>query len=717
MFHGVGRLLIVVVATICLPGAGQESVAPPASQPDHADTIRDQPRMGAQAARQEFQKLPWAVKLGMRSLEVEQAFPLIDRVVLVPDAATYVDELSKWSPRGRWPVLFDEGRYAPMFVRRFQPAQLYRRESVNDDWRSKDKLTRQRVLESVVIKTFSGNPAQHTLRETFASQGFTPAGIVVCTVDDPAWTAGVALAAGHGQVLAWLDERFGAPNDVMEDGAAQRLIAAVESLLSKEPYAWKELGDEIDAITICRDMAVKADIILPPAVKANVGGQYAVGPCALTDLIGRDVAASGSRYAVCGWVFGSEARCAYAAMCSLFLSRERLWLHNTYSEDGALGSYGMAEAQTTLRQSGFTASSFGARDADISAWQRMLIGGISTDLLMMNTKGYTDFFDLSTGQAHPQDVPVLNTPLALHLAHSWSLSAPANAATVGGAWLERGAYAMVGSSYEPYLQAFVPPALLARRITSIVPFLPGSRWWNDEGPFSKAWRIVTIGDPLMVLPPPGKYVKQRVKGDAPPTRGYVDLHESVKALMREALSDESAGAGKAEGGGEAAGPGKKLAQAMSILDMLGKDDVAVQFWRLAGANGRAGAAAARAALPALFRQREVEAFTKAWDMLSRELRDDLAVTMLWHLFEPRLAGAGAGAAGVDDNALIQLQMNIRGPAPQFDLERLAPHLVRRFGKAHALGVIERELTKFPPGPPGPSAEAHQKLSEMVKQYR
>ena len=45
--------------------------------------------------------LHWAIKLGLRVEEVNQSFGLIDRVVLVPDGATYLDELSKWTQAGR----------------------------------------------------------------------------------------------------------------------------------------------------------------------------------------------------------------------------------------------------------------------------------------------------------------------------------------------------------------------------------------------------------------------------------------------------------------------------------------------------------------------------------------------------------------------------------------------------------------------------------------
>ena len=101
-------------------------VQPAFAQPPHAPA---QPP----ASQPQQQQLHWGSKLGWRSLQVTQAARVVDRVVLVPDAATYVDEIRKWSTRpdgGRWRVLIEDDVFAPMFVRRFNPAELIRREKV-----------------------------------------------------------------------------------------------------------------------------------------------------------------------------------------------------------------------------------------------------------------------------------------------------------------------------------------------------------------------------------------------------------------------------------------------------------------------------------------------------------------------------------------------------------------------------------------------------------
>ncbi|MHC4711022.1 MAG: hypothetical protein ACYTA3_11540, partial [Planctomycetota bacterium] len=107
---------------------------------------------GQQSPR-EPQAVHWAAALGMRVARVNAAFPTVDQVVLVPDEATYVEELSRWSPRGRWPVLFADDLLAPMFIRRFKPAHVIRR----DPGAGATSVTRQQ-LEAVVVRAWGGDP-------------------------------------------------------------------------------------------------------------------------------------------------------------------------------------------------------------------------------------------------------------------------------------------------------------------------------------------------------------------------------------------------------------------------------------------------------------------------------------------------------------------------------------------------------------------------------
>ncbi len=120
---------------------------------------------GQPATTASSRALHWAIKLGLRVEQVNQSFGLIDRVVLVPDGATYLDELSKWTPAGRWPVLFEDDHLAAMFIRRFRPHQVVRRESIGT--LVPDPEARRSRMEGVAIRAWGGDSAVHTLRQAF----------------------------------------------------------------------------------------------------------------------------------------------------------------------------------------------------------------------------------------------------------------------------------------------------------------------------------------------------------------------------------------------------------------------------------------------------------------------------------------------------------------------------------------------------------------------
>jgi hypothetical protein len=640
--------------------------------------------------------LPWPVKLGVRSQMVMGGFPLIDRVVLVPDGATYLDEISKWSGKGRWPVLFDDNKLAPMFVRRFKPAQLIRRESVGPDALPQDRLARQQAIDRALVRIIGGDPQTQTARHSLAQQNYAPPGVIVSAPDDPAWTAAIGLAAARGQLIAWMsNENFGSPDDELNQDAAERLISHVESLLAQtcaavdgmQALSYRALGDDVDAITICRSIANRARMMLPGPLRADPGGPHNDGPVAITDLLGRN--ADSTRYAIVGWIFGDEARCAYMAMCSLFLPRDRATLWNTYPQSAEWNAYSMASAASMWEKSGVATQHMDGPAADVRAWLRKMPGGWSTDVVVINSKGNSDFFDLSSGTAYPIDVPVLNEPAALHLIHSWAMQSPANRGSVGGRWLDHGAYAAVGSCWEPYLAAFVPPGELANRWLSFVPFLAGSRWWDGQSPVSKPWRVVTIGDPLMVFAPPENVAKARVQQ---PADYGIDVAERVKNLMREAAKERSTA---------------KFAEAISILNMLGRDDVAAELWRMAAGQQCADKAVARAALDPLFRRRDQEEFLRAFSMASELAHNDsLAVDMLWHLYTPRLTPGNTVSA----EAMAVLEHAVRHPQPQRDVERLAAQLSKAFGNGRALALIQREIKKTN------ASDAKQALAELMDRY-
>lgn len=624
----------IVIHSLCLVAVAQPSETPAAQQ----------------------QEVPWPVRLGLRSLQVEQAFPLIDRVVLVPDAATYLDELAKWSPRGRWPVLIEDSVLSAMFIRRFRPAQVIRRESIGDA-----PITREAV-EQTVITAFGADPAMQSIRQAFEMHQFVPAGVIVTSLNDTAWPAAAALSAGRGQPLIWIDDQYGQPDGMISRREVDDLAAQIEDGLVSLGWTYNQLGSDIDAITICRRMAGRVNLPRPD------NGQ--MEPAAMTDYLGRRSDNRAERYALVGWIFGSESRSAYMAMCSLFLPRVNVVMYDTYNhgEPGGWAQYDMTPATGLLSEHGFEVTHLNERRANEVGWLGMIANGIATDLFVMNSRGNAHEFGVHGSMIWAPDVPILNTPIALHLTHSWSLRSPENINSVGGRWLDRGAYAYVGSMQEPYLAAFVPPTMLATRWVNRIPFLVGARYWTaNPAPFGGPWKVNTIGDPLMLLAPPLQHNKQRISQTAEYGEDLFARAEQLLAAVRNEPDPRT------------------LADTIALLDLIGRDDIALPLWRLASSLGDEHARlASRAALGPLFRARDADGFMRAWLLLPH--RDDLATDMLWHLFSPRLSM-------LDEDSLLQMQAAIRRPAAHVDIRRLAPHLARRISSQHVRSLIERELDR------------------------
>jgi hypothetical protein len=594
-----------VILGLALGAAGAAGAAARAGQAAGAP-----PEKPAEPARVAVTDLPPALRLGARVNLIQRQVAVIPVLVVVSDERSFVAAVGAWRVgKGgayRFPVLIDDGSHAARqriarFVRAFRPETVVRFAAADDvPALPGDAAGRGRVIADAAAGTW-GAASSGELGGVFRGAGFEPPGVVVAWPDDPAWPGALALAAGRGQPILWIKPVDGASvSGAWPVEEADKLARQIRGGLDELKWAYDAGGDAIEGVTLCLHVPVK--IHLGPGDQRQA--------LSVTDVIGRDSAEPRkARWAWAGQIFGGASASAYSAMCSLFLMPDRAWLFDSYDSGQPWVLWDMTETGKIFSGAGIDATVVDAPGgAGLDAWRRASVWGVEAGLIGVTTKGNADFFDLAQGQGRSVDVPLLKRPAAACFVHSWSANDPGNRRTIGAVWLERGAYIYTGSVHEPFLQAFVPTPVLARRLLAGFPW--GAAVRIDERP---AWKIATLGDPLMTLGPAGPRVSAPL-----PLRGVSELGDALPGLLKE----------------------KRFVEALHLLGTLARDaDAARLVLALArdgehpltpeaGAAGLASAffagdraalvAAGRAAAPILSDQGRVEREGLA------ELRD-----MLW----------------------------------------------------------------------------------------
>ena len=648
------RVLLHVLILLLLSFAFSTSttIGSPA-QDSESPTVTTVPATTQDPGNLEFSKRAWPQKLGIRSAFFARQWPAVDTVVLVPDVATWLDEITKWNMKvGRWPVLIEDDYYTHLFVRRFAPSTIIRRPSIGtllpDDPVQLEALVRRKR-----ITAWAGEDAASsgkTMNDLFRESKWPPPGIVATSFGDPAWPAALTLAIARGQLLRTFDTEFSDIGASVDTSNTTLLRTKVEKMFKESGWSWGKLGDQLQTFTLCRDFSVRARPLLPGSARINLQGVELNSPdppIALTDFIGRD--SELNRFAVCGWIFGDQVRCIYMAMCSVFIDRSSVALFNAYESRSGAEAYRITPAAQELKRAGFEVTSQTIeRNASLQGWRRLVLGGLDSDVLFMNTSGQSARMELAGGDiGHTSDIPSLHQPLALQLIHSFSLQSPASPWTIGARWLDRGVYAYVGSCNEPFLAAFKSPLQVVKWIPNYAPFLVASRQY--QGPMSKPWRVVTIGDPLMLIERPGVNPVKRVVQGRPLQEGESDLRRDV---LRQLRSDQGADA-----------------EVYRDLILLNQDDLAISLWERD--RELAGSAEAEAILPLLFQRRQFANLVQAYRMIDEPTLN--AKNLLWTSSLPRLS---------ELNSVIDLEMlegALREHLMSNDLDILIPHIRRLKG--------------------------------------
>ena len=585
--------------------------------------------------------VPPEIALGVRVESVRRRLPVVPVVVVVRDARSYVAAIGGWSLDGRYPVLIDTGTLRAAedigrFVRAFEPDAVV---TWNADIPAEPWEVESAALEALCRAWgVEGEPSVEALRAAWEGLGFVPPGVVVASGQDGAWTAAVALAAGRGQPIIWLAGLDQHVNRSATRSAVEGLASKIERACEQTGFKWRELGDAIDAVSLCLNMPVR----------------YALSgkdEAALTDRIGR-IDGGVQRWAWAGQIFGNESRAAYRAMCGLFLPVRTAWLFDGYQPDRPWSSYDMTPAAEGLRTGGIETTLFDTPRQGEHDWRLAASRPLGADLVLINSSGNRGFFDLRPGRCVSGDVPILDRPTIVHMVHSWSAVAPGRVETVAGRWLQRGAYAYAGAVQEPYLSAFVTNDLLVRRLLAPTPMGVAMRQTG-----SPLWKITFLGDPLITFGPPATRVES-----TPPLDDAENLSQRLSRVLRQ----------------------KRYAEAARVLVMLGRDGDAV---RLAAGVQRDEPTAFDEALAQTlvfpsFRTGNTELLIKAFERLSpaaagRESRRDA----LWNALWPKLTGRPHA------DVLGLLERNIRDDNVARDAIDLAGAMRRAFGGDRARAVL------------------------------
>lgn len=576
---------------------------------------------------------PPPVALGRRVEALRMNLKVRPTVVIVSSPSDFVRVIAKWSLVERYPVLIDDGSARARediarFVRAFAPKSVVRWEFAGAaEDRLPDDAAEFREAIEAASRLAWGAKDQATLEEVWKQSGFTPMGVVVASPDDPAWTGALALSAGRGEPILWLESKASTVSQWITEDQASAMDRTLAGMLDDLGRPWRASGDEIEAITLCLNAG------------ANINGPS--GKLALTDALGRND--DGARGAYVGIVHGDGSRAAYRAMCALFLQPAGAWLFDGYKADMA-PPYALPPAANLFDRAKLEVSMNAPPAGNLMHWRKRTLQGVDFGFIHVNTSGNADFFDLTPGRAFVGDVPFLNRPAIVHFIHSFSLQSAGDPQSIGGRWLENGAYCYYGSMDEPFLNAFLPASMVTTRLLVGAPFAAAVR--HDD---KRVWKCNLFGDPLTTIGRPAPRHNEPLN-----LEGAKNLDDEMKAALKA----------------------QRLEGAATALVLLGRDTDAVRIASAALSEGGKAATPAFAviALPAAFREKSDTLFYDLYARLTPDVQGDALVRdMLWQT-------AREGLEATEDRRLLSwLRANIREECMCDDAEAIAPALRRVFG--------------------------------------
>jgi hypothetical protein len=614
-------------------GAGRQPGTPAAPGQTQSVTL---PELFAQIGRAEPIR-----RAGLRADLLRRAQQVAPTVVIVSDARSYLAAIAGWEGPRRFPVLWDDGSIGSReniarFVRAFAPETVLRFEAGDETpaW-PRARADREAMALSVLAKASDERmPDFDSFLRDLRAAGVAAPGIVLTDVDDTAWPAAVALAAGRSQPIGFI-ENPSTLNPPLTPAQADLLEEAAQRVATTTGMAWQGIGDDIDAVTLCLNTGTR--------IKTGEGARDILST---TDRVGRTGEnGTGRRWAHTGQIFGSSPQAVYRAMCSLFLTPSDAFIFDGYDDTQPWVQYSGPEAADVLRAMNIEPQLHFRPRNTTGHWLALGARPIRAGLIFINSHGGQTVLNFPGGQVRGTDTPLLDRPAIAHIVHSFSLQNAPNRATVGGALLDRGVYALLGSTDEPFLQAFMPTPMVARRLGAGMNL--GAAVRIDDAP---VWKLTLLGDPLITLGPPGT----RVEGAEPSLAGQTT---DLDAELKSALGD------------------RDLGRAAGILTLLGRDRDAARLASAAIADEKTSITPdlAAASIPALFREGQHEQVLAAYANLTDELRADPVLADCFWFSARFLLGSSRDLQRVES-----LMRVFQRPSSRVaDAEEIAMHLRRR----------------------------------------
>jgi len=429
------------------------------------------------------------------------------QIYIAPDLGTYLYAISLWDADKIFPVFMDRNdRYTKKF------ADAYA-DGGEIEYIELPKHKVGRVNEELVYKTLYAAWGPETLedfkkrkigrediKKRFTELNHVPEGIVITNIKDAEFAGGLALAAGHKQILAFYEPKYKfnfypkkskTPIPWHEkENIRDDIIGCIDGW----GYPYKGLGEGIDYITLALDITHTYNPLDPKGKHQQL--------FSLDDAINR-LKPDGVRSSFL--IYGTDKRIGfwnvfaytgrlleatkhmalYQAMCSLFIPVRKALFYDRWKSEWRMECRAGA---WIMRSNVYTFST-------IRGWSHWMGDFNTWDFVRMNSAGGA--YDWGKRSV---DEFVDSTPCIVYFAHSGSARYPGDVDSICGRWLFNGAYIYYGSISEPYAHAFNAPDNMARGMVAGMPLARAFQRKETLPPVvTGPWKLIYIGDPLKVV--------------------------------------------------------------------------------------------------------------------------------------------------------------------------------------------------------------------------